>query len=86
MGILDRLLGGHHGGGHHGRTEHHGGRVSATPDAQGVPCAHCKAWNAIEARFCQQCGKPMAPSACARCGSALQGDAKFCPQCGTGVA
>ncbi|WP_423456593.1 double zinc ribbon domain-containing protein [Ottowia sp. VDI28] len=86
MGIFNKLLGNHHDGGHHGRPDRHSSRVPATLDTQGIQCAHCKAMNAIGSRFCQQCGKPAAPSVCAQCGSALQGGAKFCSQCGTGIA
>ncbi|EEZ6870470.1 zinc-ribbon domain-containing protein, partial [Escherichia coli] len=34
------------------------------------------------ARFCQQCGTSLVPSACAQCGTTLQPGTKFCAQCG----
>ena len=47
-------------------------------------CPHCNA-RAGNAKFCPECGKPMAPpsSDCAKCGAKLAAKAKFCGECGT---
>ena len=93
MGILDRLFGGHQGGGHHGGAHHGdrhgygGGYGSGGPPASGggnagVACPNCKALNALGARFFQQCGTTLVPSACTQCGTTLQAWAKFCAHCG----
>jgi hypothetical protein len=47
-----------------------------------VVCPACQASNIGSARFCQQCGTPIAPRACTKCATALAPDAKFCAQCG----
>ncbi|EPK3140290.1 double zinc ribbon domain-containing protein, partial [Enterobacter cloacae] len=64
-----------------------GGYGSGGPPAGGwgnggLACPNCKASNAPGARFCQQCGTSLVPSACAQCGTTLQPGAKFCAQCG----
>ncbi len=48
-------------------------------------CPKCHAELAEGAKFCGECGTPVAAAAkpfCVSCGTALHG-AKFCPQCGT---
>jgi hypothetical protein len=45
-----------------------------------VKCPSCATPHPKRARFCMECGKPMARS-CAACGADL-GKAKFCPECG----
>nr|WP_296339802.1 zinc ribbon domain-containing protein [uncultured Acidovorax sp.] len=47
-----------------------------------MACPSCRAANTPGARFCQQCGTSLTPSACAQCGTTLQPGAKFCAQCG----
>ena len=62
------------------------------PQAQagGAPnaCRKCNAQNGPGAKFCAECGTPMAPPApaqrfCTSCGSQNMGTAKFCASCGT---
>ncbi len=48
---------------------------------QDVPCPSCQTANPKRAKFCMECGKPMARR-CGSCGADL-GKAKFCPECGT---
>ena len=43
-------------------------------------CPQCQHDNKAGARFCEECGAPLAP-ACARCGHQLAPAAKFCPEC-----
>jgi len=46
-----------------------------------VSCGSCGTANPRRAKFCMECGKPMARK-CSQCGADL-GKAKFCPECGT---
>ena len=48
-------------------------------------CPHCAHENALQAKFCQECGHALARS-CASCGSSLAEKARFCSNCGTAVA
>src|SRR5262245_40510045 len=52
-----------------------------------MTCNRCGYQNGAEARFCQECGAPLARR-CSKCGGALEPTAKFCPNCAhpTGVA
>jgi class 3 adenylate cyclase len=50
-----------------------------------MKCLSCEHENAVEARFCEQCGAPL-PRVCAHCGSYASSIAKFCPQCGRPLA
>jgi class 3 adenylate cyclase len=45
-------------------------------------CPNCQTANAANARFCQNCGQPLA-RVCANCGAINAPDARFCNQCGT---
>src|SRR5262245_46663542 len=45
-------------------------------------CPNCQTPNAANARFCQNCGQPLA-RVCANCGAINPPDARFCNQCGT---
>lgn len=46
-------------------------------------CRQCHHENETDARFCSQCGTPIATSlACPACGQANEADAQFCTQCG----
>ena len=49
-----------------------------------VNCRHCGAENGDQARFCQNCGKNLAPEpqVCAACGVGNSSDARFCTGCG----
>jgi membrane protease subunit (stomatin/prohibitin family) len=57
----------------------------AAPEPQTVACPSCQAANSPGAKFCQNCGQPMAPPKvhCTNCGNELSPGAKFCPECGT---
>ena len=46
-----------------------------------MKCLRCDHENAVDARFCEQCGAPLA-RVCAHCVSYALSTAKFCPQCG----
>ncbi|MGA8296209.1 MAG: adenylate/guanylate cyclase domain-containing protein [Acidimicrobiales bacterium] len=48
-------------------------------------CSSCGVENATGAKFCSECGSPLA-RACPNCGSAVQPTAKFCSECGTTLA
>src|SRR5262249_19966728 len=50
-----------------------------------MPCSSCGHENPSRARFCLECGAPLALP-CPRCGADLPATAKFCPECGTPVA
>lgn len=45
-------------------------------------CAECGRDNPSSARFCVDCGSPLAAE-CSHCGTALVGGGRFCPSCGT---
>jgi len=47
-------------------------------------CSDCAADNLAGARFCSNCGKPLAPK-CAECGAELAPNARFCSQCGASL-
>jgi class 3 adenylate cyclase/tetratricopeptide (TPR) repeat protein len=48
-----------------------------------VVCAGCQHANPPPAKFCQQCGQPLAAAPiCAQCGTALPPSARFCHACG----
>jgi membrane protease subunit (stomatin/prohibitin family) len=61
------------------------GARPAAPESQDVACPSCQAANSPGAKFCQNCGQPMAPPKvhCTNCGTELAPGAKFCPECGT---
>lgn len=46
-------------------------------------CPKCGA-HAGTAKFCPECGSPLAPAKakCVKCGAETEGKAKFCPECG----
>jgi class 3 adenylate cyclase/predicted ATPase len=48
-------------------------------------CPACETANAAGAKFCSECGSPLARS-CPVCGAAVAPGAKFCSDCGTGLA
>ncbi len=52
-------------------------------------CPYCGSQNAAQARFCANCGKPLASAAkpdagnvCPRCQTPIRSTARFCPHCG----
>lgn len=47
-------------------------------------CANCATENPVEARFCIECGQPLAAT-CANCGTPLPPRARFCFSCGEAV-
>lgn len=53
-----------------------------------MTCGHCGASNPDGARFCQTCGKSLAPEprACPACGAINSENAAFCSKCGSGLA
>jgi hypothetical protein len=53
-----------------------------------MTCGHCGASNPDGARFCQSCGKSLAPEprACAACGTINSETAAFCSNCGSALA
>jgi membrane protease subunit (stomatin/prohibitin family) len=47
-----------------------------------IACPSCGAQNMQGARFCQNCGQPLARN-CPSCNQPVQPGSKFCPNCGT---
>ncbi|HXZ89108.1 MAG TPA: zinc-ribbon domain-containing protein, partial [Candidatus Binataceae bacterium] len=47
-------------------------------------CTNCSAENPEEAKFCSECGSPMAAK-CPRCGASVKAGAKFCNECGAAL-
>ncbi len=50
-----------------------------------MTCSGCAHENPAGAKFCEECGTPLA-IACANCGTELRANVKFCSECGTPVA
>jgi hypothetical protein len=53
--------------------------------AQTATCPHCRATIKQNAKFCEECGKPVGAAKktfCAECGTELGPNAKFCGGCG----
>jgi class 3 adenylate cyclase/tetratricopeptide (TPR) repeat protein len=50
-----------------------------------VNCPSCGSANAPEAKFCSECGSPLA-RVCPSCGSTNAAGAKFCSECGSSLA
>ncbi|HXG05095.1 MAG TPA: adenylate/guanylate cyclase domain-containing protein [Candidatus Binatia bacterium] len=46
-----------------------------------MTCPRCGHPNLAQAKFCEECGSPLARR-CSRCGTGLTATAKFCPECG----
>lgn len=55
--------------------------AAETPKKEGAFCANCGASVAAGAKFCPECGKPLART-CTSCGASVPSGAKFCPECG----
>jgi predicted ATPase/class 3 adenylate cyclase len=49
-----------------------------------MTCAACGTLNAVGAKFCAECGQPLA-QACPTCGSEVAAGAKFCSECGASL-
>src|SRR5215467_6018415 len=49
------------------------------------PCPRCQAENREGARFCRECGAPLAVP-CSNCGGKVQAGSKFCDSCGAPLA
>ena len=49
-----------------------------------MKCVRCQHESPSAARFCAECGAPLAPE-CAHCAAPLPSGGKFCPQCGHAV-
>src|SRR5438093_12742845 len=49
-------------------------------EAPGMPCPRCQHENRPQAKFCEECGTPLARS-CPNCGTALSPSATFCSRC-----
>lgn len=50
-----------------------------------VKCPSCGALMAEDAKFCKECGKPMAQAGkatCGKCNASIEAGAKFCDECG----
>lgn len=56
----------------------------ATGASAKIKCAKCGALMRSDAKFCPECGQPVAakPVKCSKCGAEVSGAAKFCPECG----
>lgn len=48
-------------------------------------CPKCGTAVVANAKFCNECGASLRPSACPKCGNAAQAGAKFCIECGTSL-
>ena len=48
-------------------------------------CPNCQAENKEGAKFCNECGTPLALS-CPRCGASHRAGQKFCDECGLSLA
>lgn len=65
------------------------GRFAARPvqATSSKVCSACGASNNQDARFCGQCGQPLANKKhCTACGKELESDARFCNHCGQPVS
>lgn len=55
----------------------------AMDDQKGVECVYCHAKNDKDAKYCDNCGKPIThQNVCPTCGSLNDEDAKYCSACG----
>jgi hypothetical protein len=51
----------------------------------GIQCPKCGGKNKKDARYCCECGSPLAESQCPACNAAVAPDARFCPACGKAI-
>jgi hypothetical protein len=49
-----------------------------------MKCPNCSHDNQADARFCQNCGRPLERT-CSNCGTSNAADARFCKQCGAAL-
>jgi membrane protease subunit (stomatin/prohibitin family) len=62
------------------------GAMSGSKDQAKVPCPHCRAENAPQAKFCSACGKEMTVTReCPACKKQVPAATKFCPECGANM-
>jgi sec-independent protein translocase protein TatA len=59
---------------------------AATPGSAMIPCLHCGAPVAKDAKFCPVCGKSLGPKKCSRCAALNRPDDKFCGECGESLS
>lgn len=81
--------GGHGHGSKHGRYEapYYGApQQMELPVATVQNCPDCRRPQAIDARFCNNCGLSLVPSQCSSCNQSLMAGAKFCGNCGQQAA
>lgn len=58
---------------------------SQSPAESLIRCSKCNSENALDAKFCNECGTSILKTkACSSCGELNDGDAKFCDNCGGG--
>lgn len=50
-----------------------------------MKCPNCSFDNAVDAKFCENCGQPF-ERACPNCGNSISANAKFCKSCGFNLA
>jgi membrane protease subunit (stomatin/prohibitin family) len=55
-----------------------------TPQSSGSTCPHCGKLCKENARFCANCGTPLA-AVCPKCNTTLEQGTKFCPHCGASL-
>jgi class 3 adenylate cyclase/tetratricopeptide (TPR) repeat protein len=49
-----------------------------------MKCSNCEHENTVQAKFCEECGTPLART-CGNCGGGVSSKARFCPQCGSSL-
>ena len=59
-------------------------RAKALAELDSKICKNCGARNAVNAKFCLECGTPLVLK-CSKCGAMLPENAKFCLECGEKV-
>ncbi len=71
-------------------SRHHNNGYGYLPVAQPAQaqsaCRACGAGNAVDARFCSQCGQRVGPAPCPSCAQPLSPGARFCGSCGTAAS
>src|SRR5215467_13256515 len=62
-------------------------RRGGSEGARGMKCPSCGHENREQAKFCEECARPIrAVRACSHCGAELRPAAKFCDECATPTA
>jgi membrane protease subunit (stomatin/prohibitin family) len=59
------------------------GQAAPAAPAATIECPSCHASNPASAKFCAECGKPLAGPTCPNCKAQNAPGAKFCSECGT---